>query len=127
MTKASTTTDTGWTSVPDEQVATCRQALDALPGVETRRMFGCPCAFVNEQMFAVFHPQGLALKLSEEDRAALLVQDEAKPFEPMPGRKMRQYVVMLPAVERTEADLFFWLEKAFEYALSLPPKEGQKK
>jgi hypothetical protein len=125
--KVRKTTGQGWTSVSDERAEAFRRALDALPGAETRKMFGCPCAFVNGQMFAVFHPRGLALKLSEADRVTLLAQDGAVPFEPMPGRKMREYVVVPPAVEREEADLSAWLDRAFAYARTLPPKgEGKR-
>jgi 2-iminobutanoate/2-iminopropanoate deaminase len=127
MTKTQANTDKMWTAVPKERSATFRRALDLLPEVETRKMFGCPCAFVNGQMFAVFHPEGLALKLSEANRRALLDQVGAKPFEPMPGRKMREYVVVPPSIESAEADLRSWLEKAHSYAKSLPPKKGQKK
>jgi TfoX/Sxy family transcriptional regulator of competence genes len=116
-----------WTSVPAERTQTFQEALQSWPAVEIRRMFGCPCAFVNGQMFAVFHQQGLALKLSEEDRGALLEQEGAKPFEPMPGRRMREYVVVPPAVENVQAELQAWLEKAFAYARSLPPKKKGKR
>ena len=127
MTRKKASTDTGWTAVPDARAELFQQALLALPGIETRKMFGCPCAFVGGQMFAVFHPQGLALKLPEDERAALLARQKARPFEPMPGRKMREYVVVPPSVERDEAELAAWLEKAFAYARSLPPKKGRKK
>ena len=127
MSKRQANTDGMWTSVPDERAATFRHALDSLPDVETRRMFGCPCAFVNGQMFAVFHPEGLAIKLSGEDRQALLELEGAKPFEPMPGRVMREYAVVPPSIETAETHLLAWLGKAFAYAGSLPPTKGPKK
>lgn len=127
MNKAPDKGDKGWTSVPDERALIFRQALEPLPEVETRKMFGCPCAFVNGQMFAVFHPEGLALKLSEEDRGTLLEQNGAKLFEPMPRRKMHQYVVVPPYVESAKDELDVWLKRAFVYAQSLPPKKGRKK
>ncbi len=33
--------------------------------VERRKMFGCPCAFVNGNMFAGVHEQNLIVRLSE--------------------------------------------------------------
>jgi TfoX/Sxy family transcriptional regulator of competence genes len=112
--------------VPDEQAEGFRQALEALPEVELRKMFGCPCAFVHGQMFAVLHPAGLALKLSDEDREALLQAPGAKPFEPMPGRTMRQYLVLPPADPSTEGDLQRWIGKSYTYAASLPAKEVKR-
>jgi TfoX/Sxy family transcriptional regulator of competence genes len=115
-----------WSAVPDEQAASFRQALDTLPEVELRKMFGCPCAFVHGQMFAVFHPVGLALKLSEQDRETLLAQPGAKPFEPMPGRKMRQYALLPPALQSTQGELLKWIGKSYEYAATLPPKKRER-
>ena len=115
-----------WSAVPDEQGEGFRRALEPLPEVELRKMFGCPCAFVHGQMFAVFHPVGLALKLSVEDRETLLEQPDAALFEPMPGRKMRQYVVLPPATASAEDGLREWLGRAYRYAASLPPKEKKR-
>jgi TfoX/Sxy family transcriptional regulator of competence genes len=115
-----------WSAVPDEQAAGFREALEPLPEVELRKMFGCPCAFVHGQMFAVFHPVGLALKLSDEDREALLAQPNAALFEPMPGRRMRQYVVLPPALQSTEETLQQWIGRAYRYAATLPPKEVKR-
>ena len=115
-----------WSAVPDEQAEGFRQALELLPEVELKRMFGCPCAFVHGQMFAVFHPVGLALKLSAEDRETLLEQPDARLFEPMPGRKMRQYVVLPPAYQSSADALQQWLGKAYYYAAALPPKEKKR-
>jgi TfoX/Sxy family transcriptional regulator of competence genes len=115
-----------WSAVPDEQAQGFKQALETLPEVELRKMFGCPCAFVHGQMFAVFHPVGLALKLSEEDRVALLEQAGAKPFEPMPGRKMREYIVLPDPYLSAEESLQTWLHKAHRYAALLPPKRSKQ-
>jgi TfoX/Sxy family transcriptional regulator of competence genes len=115
-----------WSAVPDERAEGFRRALEALPEVELRKMFGCPCAFVHGHMFAVLHPTGLALKLSTEDRETLLEQPEAKTFEPMPGRKMRQYVTLPPAYQTTEGKLRQWIGRSYRYAAALPPKEARR-
>ena len=115
-----------WTAVPDDEAVLFREALASLAGTETKKMFGCPCAFVQGQMYAVFHPTGLALKLSDEDRSALLDLPEAVPFEPMPGRAMRQYAVLPPDLASFPDELLAWLGKAHAYARTLPPKEGKR-
>jgi hypothetical protein len=37
-------------------------------GVSTRKMFGFPCAFHNDQIFLYVYHDGLVLRLSESDR-----------------------------------------------------------
>jgi TfoX/Sxy family transcriptional regulator of competence genes len=115
-----------WSAVPAERAKGFTQALAAFPEVDLRQMFGCPCAFANGKMFAVFHPAGLALKLSAEDREALLQTPGAKPFEPMPGRKMREYVVLPEDLVSLDDQLGTWLRRAHTYAASLPPKRSQR-
>ena len=111
-----------WRPVPAEMIETFDKALTFLPLVQRRKMFGCPCAFVNDQMFAGLHQESLILRLSEEDRQKLLEMEGAMPFEPMAGRPMREYVVAPPAIVASESALGAWLEKAFSYTSSLPPK-----
>ena len=126
MSKTRSSSKGMWSALPDEQAEGFRQALETLPEVELRKMFGCPCAFVHGQMFALFHPVGLALKLSEQDREALLQEPGTMPFEPMPGRKMREYVVLPPADPLTEDELRQWILKSYSYVAALPPKGGKR-
>jgi TfoX/Sxy family transcriptional regulator of competence genes len=84
---------------------------------QRKPMFGSPVYWVNGNMFAGVHQNSLFLRLSEADRQAVFAAtDEATPFEPMPGRPMREYVV-LPETLFPE-----WVERAHRYALTLPPK-----
>ena len=59
------------------------------------------------------------------DRAAFLRQAGARVFEPMPGRAMREYVVVPAAVLKSRAKLNGWLNKALAYAQALPPKAAK--
>ena len=85
-------------------------------------MFGYPCAFVNGQMFAGLHQESLILRLSEQERIELSQSHGATPFEPLPGRAMREYVVVPPTVVSDDDLLNKWLQKAFAYASLMPPK-----
>ena len=96
------------------------------PEAERRKMFGYPCSFVIGQMFAGLHQSNMVLRLSEEDRLEFLKQDAAKIFEPLPGRLMREYVVVPPGLISKEAALFNWTLKAFSFAKSLGPKVKKK-
>jgi hypothetical protein len=86
-------------------------------------MFGCPCFFVNGNMVAGAHFSGIFVRLSLEDRAELLSLPGAAPFEPLPGRVMREYVVVAQSVAADAASLASWLARARLFALSLPTKE----
>lgn len=116
-----------WRSAPEDLVRLFENALAAVPEAEKRKMFGYPCSFVNGHMFAGLHQENMILRLSDEDRARFLEFEGAGPFEPMPGRAMKEYVVVPPALIDSEESLEEWLKKAFAYAKSLPPKPPKKK
>lgn len=100
--------------------------LSYFPEAEQRKMFGYPCAFVNGQMFVGVFADRLMMRLSEEDRTKFLKLKGAKPFEPMLGRPMREYVEV-PGAMNESAELRKWLKKSLAYAQSLPPKVKGKK
>lgn len=78
-----------FTKAPAALVETFRRAIAELPDAEPRQMFGYPAAFAKTQMFASLFQDKMILRLSEADREAL-VRKGARPFEPMPGRPMRE-------------------------------------
>ncbi len=112
-----------WKKAPQELISTFDKAMEALPEAEKRKIFGYPCAFINGQMFAGLHQGSFIMRLSSEDREAFLKLEGAAPFEPMPGRPMKEYVVAPEALLRSIPELQGWLRKAFSYVESLPPKQ----
>jgi TfoX/Sxy family transcriptional regulator of competence genes len=94
---------------------------------EPRKMFGYPCAFVNGNMYAGLFETGLFLRLPESERAALLKLKGAVPFEPLPGRVMREYVVAPADLVQQPAVAAKWIRKAFDYGSSLPAKVKKRK
>ena len=48
-------------------------------------------------------------------------------FEPMPGRPMREYVVLPAAVLGDAGALARWVRRGVDYAAGLPPKQGKAK
>lgn len=92
------------------------------PGVEHRKMFGYPAFFVNGNMAAGLFGDDVILKLTEKDRAKIQ-ESGATPFEPAPGRVMREYVTVPRKMHSEPAILADWMEKARGYAASLPPKK----
>ena len=100
------------------------RAIAELPDVQPRRMFGYPAAFTKSQMFASLFQDQLIVRLSEVDRQALGEQG-GRPFEPMPGRPMREYVTVPGAIRESPSALRGWLVKAQPYAASLPPTKNR--
>jgi len=107
---------------PEAVIALFHTATAGLPGVESRKMFGYPCAFVNGQMLTGVYQDRIMLRLSDRDRAQFLKMPGARPFEPMPGRPMREYVELPPNIMNSPAEFKRWLRRGLEYVRTLPPK-----
>ena len=86
-------------------------------------MFGYPCAFVNGNMFIGLHQKNMILRLSEEDREVMKSEHGAGPFEPTPGRAMKEYVSVPQAILGERGALDDWIGRSLDYASSLPRKE----
>src|SRR5260370_31748746 len=111
-----------FTKAPEAMVTLFGRIVGALPAVETRKMFGYPAAFAQGHMFTCLFQSSMILRLSPEDRSAIASEHHAKPFEPMPGPPMREYVAVPESIFGSEALLGRWLRKAHAYTSSLPPK-----
>jgi TfoX/Sxy family transcriptional regulator of competence genes len=111
---------------PPPSLVSLFEARIAGTSAERRSMFGQPCAFAGGNMCAGLFGGSLFVRLGEADRAALLALRGAKPFEPMPGRTMREYVVVPRAMHADAAALDRWIAKAVAYAGGLPAKAKRK-
>lgn len=111
-----------WRKSPDELIALFHAALPKDPRIEHRKMFSYPCAFVGGNLFAGLHQDSVIVRLSEKGRAVALAEDGAQSFEPMPGRPMREYVVVPVGALKDRGKLAVWLRRGLDYVASLPPK-----
>ncbi len=111
-----------WKKSPPELQQLFVSLVPAAPGVQHKKMFGYPAFFVNGNMAAGLFGDDVILKLAEKDRAAIQ-KTGAAPFEPTPGRVMREYVTVPRKMHCDPGALATWMEKAREYAASLPPKK----
>ncbi|HET7089833.1 MAG TPA: TfoX/Sxy family protein [Anaerolineae bacterium] len=113
---------------PEAVVTLFHAAITGLPDVESRKMFGYPCAFINGQMLTGVYEDRIMLRLSEQDRAQFLKLPGAKLFEPMPGRPMREYVELPSSIMSSPSQLKRWLKRGLAYVGTLPPKtkKGRK-
>ena len=111
-----------WKPAPAEAVEAFEAATSGLLGAEPRKMFGYSCVFAKGNMLAGLHEAGMVLRLPEEQRAEFLQLKGAKQFEPMPGRVMREYVVVPKILLDSPERLRAWVEKSLAYVWSLPAK-----
>ena len=92
-----------------------------------RPMFGHKAAFVGGNMFTGTFGKHVFVRLDEPSRVELLRVAGAKPFEPMKGRPMTEYV-QLPESFLSEAPKAkAWLERALHWAMTLPAKGSKKR
>jgi TfoX/Sxy family transcriptional regulator of competence genes len=115
-----------WKKAPPELVALFEAVLSAEPRAERRTMFGYPAAFVNGNMVTGLHQDAWMVRLAEPDRATLVAQG-GRTFEPMPGRPMREYVVLPQAVLGERRALRGWIRRGLDYTAALPPKAAKKR
>ncbi len=118
---------TKWKKAPESLVLRFGQALPNDPAIERRSMFGYPCAFFHGHMFCGLFEDQFIVRLPDAERAAFLKQPGAKVFEPMPGRPMKEYVLIPPAVVEREALLGGWLRQSLDYVGGLPPRAKKAK
>jgi TfoX/Sxy family transcriptional regulator of competence genes len=106
---------------PQELIDAFEAAMPGAPAVK-RPMFGYPCGFVNGNMFMGLFADKMFVRLPEDSRAELMGIGGTT-FEPMPGRPMRDYVVIPGEIIAKPAELKSWAEKALRYGNSLPAKK----
>lgn len=102
------------------------QLLPDHPDVSRRPMFGNLAGFVGGNMFLCLFGSDIAVRLEEDERTELLAEAGAAPFEPMPGRPMREYVVLPPDWRDEPARAAEWVDRSLEFARTLPPKQPKK-
>lgn len=115
-----------WRKSPPALIAAFDGALPDDPHVERRKMFGYPAAFAHGHLFTGLHQENLMVRLGEAQRAAL-VKNGGRPFEPMPGRAMREYVVVPDTIVEDKRALAMWLKRGLAYVGTLPPKTARRK
>jgi TfoX/Sxy family transcriptional regulator of competence genes len=116
-----------WRPAPEALAKTFAGVVPSSPGVEPRKMFGYPACFVNGNMFMGLWQDLMVVRLAEADRLKLTKMPGASIFEPMPGRPMREYVVVPPSVLSEPKALRTWVGKALAFASELPKKAPKSK
>jgi TfoX N-terminal domain len=108
---------------PPELVARFDE-LAALAAADRGEIFGYPSCVLHGNMFMGLYEDSLILRLAEPDRTEFLRRYGAGLFEPLPGRPMKEYVVVPPALVGTP-EVEDWVRRSLAYAEQLPPREGR--
>jgi TfoX/Sxy family transcriptional regulator of competence genes len=111
---------------PEELVATFDDVMPGPPATK-RKMFGFPAGFVNGNMFMGLFEDSMILRLPLELREELIQRHGAKPFAPMAGRVMKEYVTLPETLIRDREKLSAWVAKALVHGESLEPKAAKAK
>jgi TfoX/Sxy family transcriptional regulator of competence genes len=115
-----------WEKSSPELVALFTELAPRQPAVVEKQMFGWPCCLANGNLFFGLHKELMLFRLSDADCSALLKVKGAAVFEPMAGRRMKNYVTLADAVHRDHGELTRWVGRSLEFALSLPPRAKTK-
>ena len=110
-----------WKKASPELVDRFHEAVAGIDGVEVRKMFGYPAAFIAGNLTAGLHQESVMLRLAEDEREERIAEGWSL-FEPMPGRPMREYVAMPPEVAGDVDAMRRWIERAAVHVRTLPPK-----
>lgn len=68
------------------------------------------------------YKQSMIFRLHDTDRAAFLELGGTGDFEPMPGRKMKGYMIMAEPLDRERSILAQWMRRSLAFTRALPPK-----
>jgi hypothetical protein len=110
-----------WEKAPPDLVERFTGTVSAMPEASVRKMFGYPAGFANGHLFTGLFGSGWFVRLPEADRAELAAAGGTA-FEPMPGRPMRDYLLLPPPIAEDRAAAAPWLTRALEHVQQLPPK-----
>lgn len=116
-----------WSTPEPELVALFDATVARDRRVERRTLFGCPAAFVGGHLAATVFRDQLVLKLGSADAATLHEGRAPLPFEPMPGRPMRELYVVPRAVVRDRRALRDWIARALGRVAAWPPKPAGRR
>ena len=114
-----------WRKAPADLVARFHEAVAGIDGVKVRKMFGYPAAFIGGNLTAGLYQESAMVRLSDAEREERMADGWSR-FEPMPGRPMREYVVLPEAWRDDSKRVREWAARALDHADELPPKQPKK-
>ena len=113
-----------FTKTPPEVIAAFDAAAPSRPDVQRKPMFGYPSLYLQGNMFAGTFGPKIVVRLDDAGRTKAL-RSGAGLFEPVPGRPMKEYVVV-PNADMKGAALKKWIASGLAYAETLPAKAAKR-
>jgi TfoX/Sxy family transcriptional regulator of competence genes len=110
-----------WQKPSEQTISVYQDVVSQLDGIEKRKMFGCPCAFVNGNMFFGVYQDQLFLRMDIEQREHLSQIIAINPFSPM-GKVMKAYISIPSEIVNEQKKLLTLVKNALINAQVLPPK-----
>jgi hypothetical protein len=110
-----------WTKAPPELAERFTASVSRMPGAEVRKMFGYPAGFANGHLFTGIFAESWFVRLPDDQRAELAAAGGTV-FSPMPGRPMREYLVLPDALAANAEAAEPWVQRALAFVSELPPK-----
>jgi TfoX/Sxy family transcriptional regulator of competence genes len=110
-----------WRKSSPELVERFEAATAGIDGLERRQMFGYPAGFVGGNMVTGLHQESWIVRLPEAERTPRL-DAGWRPFEPMAGRPMREYLALPAEVASDPEAARAMVELAADYVRTLPIK-----
>jgi TfoX/Sxy family transcriptional regulator of competence genes len=101
-----------------------RAHFSSVGAITEVRMFGGDSFLLNGNIVAAVSKRGLLLRVGKDRYRDALARPGARPME-MRGRSMEGYVYVEPLALNNET-FKNWLDDAFEFVASLPPKPASK-
>lgn len=97
--------------------------MSEIPDITRRRLFGCQCYWANGYIFTGIDSTGWFVRLSPEDREAIKKKYNAKHFDPLGGKPMREYIMLPEEVLEDQELIDHYLEQSLAFVRAMPPKE----
>jgi TfoX/Sxy family transcriptional regulator of competence genes len=110
-----------WGKAPPDLAERFSATVSALPGAQVRKMFGYPAGFVNGHLFTGIFASSWFVRLPDDQRSKLAAAGGTE-FSPMPGRPMREYLVMPDTLASDAEAAEPWVRHALAFVSQLPPK-----
>ena len=99
----------------DSMLTRMRPGLSPKAKLECKRFFGGAAAYADGRIFMTLTAAGLALKLPEDLREALLARG-GKPLRYFAkGHIKKEYVILPDAISKNPSDLASWVARSIAY------------
>jgi len=92
------------------------------PDAVRKKMFGYPAAFVGGNMATGLFADSWVVRLPDGEIQPAIAAGAA-PFEVMPGKTMKSFVVVPPSDVGNDAAIRRWVDRGLANAASMPPKK----